>query len=82
LFVAVVSRPTGVAGSGDLGGRGAALVLLVVFALWPKGRRRMRPDRSARHMGRGRDVDTLTASEPEWISWRLGTGAHRPHPDR
>ncbi|WP_091413627.1 hypothetical protein [Friedmanniella luteola] len=50
------------------------LVILVVgtIVVWPKGQRRMRPDLSARHMGRGRDVDHLTAAGSARIGKRLG----------
>lgn len=58
---------------------GLALGLLVLvflgILLWPKGRggKRMRPDRSARYMGRGRDVDHLTAAGSSRTAKRLGT---------
>ena len=59
---------------------GLAVVLLVgvlaVILLWPKGKpgtRRMRPDLSARHMGRGRDVAHLTAAGSARTATRLGT---------
>ena len=57
----------------------ALLVLVVaVILVWPTGRgskamRRMRPDLSARHMGRGRDVDHLTAAGSARTAKRLGT---------
>src|SRR4051812_8060805 len=43
------------------GGLAVVLLLLVVVVIlaWPKRGRRMRPDLSARHMGRGRDVAHL-----------------------
>ena len=54
----------------------AFVVLLVVFVAilaWPKGRgKRMRPDLSARHMGRNRDVEHLTAAGSARIAKRLG----------
>jgi type IV secretory pathway TraG/TraD family ATPase VirD4 len=60
---------------------GLAVALLVVVFLailaWPKSRgKRMRSDRSARHMGRGADVDHLTAAGSARTGKRLG--AHGP----
>src|SRR3954452_9948944 len=55
------------------GGLAAALLVLVVVVilLWPKRGRRMRPDLSARHMGRGRDVAHLTAAGSARTARRL-----------
>jgi len=57
---------------------GLLLVTIAGIILWPKkrggaARRRMRPDYSARYMGRGRDVAHLTAAGSARIAHRLGT---------
>lgn len=55
------------------------LLVVVVILAWPKRGRKMRPDMSARHMGRGRDVAHLTAAGSEKTARRLGTvGAGLP----
>ncbi len=63
------------------GGLTVVLMVLVVgvILLWPKRGRRMRPDLSARHMGRGRDLAHLTAAGSEKTARRLDTvGAGLP----
>ena len=78
LFVAVVSgqQPWPSTATYVAAGLAVAPLVLVVLGvlLWPKGRgKRMRPDLSARHMGRGRDVDHLTAAGSARTAQRLGT---------
>lgn len=52
---------------------GLLVLVFLGIVLWPKGRgKRMRPDLSARHMGRGRDVDHLTAAGSARTAKRLG----------
>lgn len=77
LFIALVTGRQPWTGAATEVAVGLLVVLLVlvlaVAALWPKGPRRMRPDLSARHMGRGRDLDHLTAAGSARIAKRLGT---------
>ena len=51
------------------------LVMVGIITVWPRNRtrRRMRPDLSARYMGRGRDVAHLTAAGSARTARRLGT---------
>lgn len=78
LFVAVLSgrQPWTMTTTGVAAGLVSVLLVALVLGvlLWPKGRggKRMRPDYSARFMGRGRDVAHLTAAGSARISARLG----------
>lgn len=77
LVVAVVTGRQAWTSTASYVAAGLVVVLLVlivgVVLVWPHNGKRMRPDRSARHMGRGHDLQRLTAAGAAAKANQFGT---------